>query len=258
MVTAAFCAIVSVAGCSDEGAIGGAEDQSSMGGSDTMSPTAMGGSAAAGSGSAAVSCTSVRREILQPVDEVSPAGVSVIDTDGSTVTLYIDGAAGGFTQAGANPYVYVNLAESGKEELTDLSADDSTAWDIAVKRQVIRTNSADSGPGNGGAVYLAGTAFEDVTRATAEATELLTDDFINDGDCSAVASGDVGELLTPFSPWFIYEDATMTLTPNDGVFLLRSGDGQRYYKLEILNYYSQPDGSDGPVSARYALRFEEL
>lgn len=50
----------------------------------------------------------------------------------------------------------------------------------------------------------------------------------------------------------------MTVSPKDGVYVVRGADGANLYKIEIVDYYANPDGTPGAVSGRYVLRVAPL
>jgi hypothetical protein len=139
-----------------------------------------------------------------------------------------------------------------------LDAETSTGWDLAFKRFTIRTNSGDSGPGEGGAAPFEASfdrmTYDDVSRAALDG-----DYFIDEETCETIA-GDpsIGGIATPFSSWYAYEEGTMVVTPVPYVYVVRSADGERLYKVELLDYYATPDGERGPVSARFLLRYAPL
>jgi hypothetical protein len=138
--------------------------------------------------------------------------------------------------------------------LTDLDALKSTAWDLALKRFVVRTNGGDSGPGQGGALRVA-LAWDSVDGSTQGNRVLPTESWF-DADCN-LTTGDQGELITTFTGWSEYDLATHTLAPADAVFLTGGGDGARY-KVAVLDYYSNPDGTHGRLDGHYKLRVAAL
>src|SRR5688572_22837513 len=98
-------------------------------------------------------CSGALRQALGLVDEVSSATVAPLET-GAELVLFVDASAGGLGGQDDFPWVYVSLATGTAVALTDLEALKSSAWDLAFKRFVIRTNSGDSGPGKGGALRV--------------------------------------------------------------------------------------------------------
>jgi hypothetical protein len=229
---------------------GSGAGNSSAGGSASTAGSANDG----GEGTAAPSaCSAALRQTLGLVDEVSTATVTQLET-GADLVLFVDASAGGLGGQDDYPWVYLSLSRGEAVPLTDLEALQSKAWDLALKRFVIRTNSGDSGPGMGGALRVA-LPWESVDSSTQGGRMLLTESWF-DADCNLTLD-DQGELITTFSGWSEYDAATHVLTPVDAVYLTAGGDGARY-KVAILDYSSNPDGSHGRTSGRYKLRVAAL
>lgn len=227
------------AGCGD----GGGEGESGGGG---------------GAGGAPVnSCPAERAEVLGPVDAASTGEVTVLSDEGGVKTLYIDASAGGPMEQENNPWIYVNFASASRVDVTDPGADASTAWDLALKRPVLRTNSGDGGPGEGGLAFLKEEAFDAVTDEEAKSSSLAIERWF---DAMCVAKKDPGGYLaTTFDGWYDYGgQTTHAVTPHPGVFILRSGDGGALYKLEILTYYANPDGTEGMAGGRFLIRYKAI
>ncbi len=214
-----------------------------------------GNSGAAGASQFTSMCTAARATALGANDNVSSGAVSVVSSSAGVTTLYVDATAGGMTDAASNPWTFVSLASSAQVEVTDLSSVQSTAWDLALKRSQIYTNSGDGGPGNGGAVLL-DKEFDAVTRAdTADA--LFTPETFFDGECNPNVQMLTGALYTSFVDWYAYDENTHVLTPAGGTYLVRGGTG-KLYKLAFESYYATPNGGMGNVSADYLLKYEAL
>lgn len=226
----------------------------SAGGSAGQSTGGSAGAATGGSGSG-TSCTSATETLLGTIDEVSDGVVELIDEQGGDKTLYIDASAGGFAQAAQNPYIYLDLA-GAKVSVTDPASLTANSWDLALKRDVIRTNSADSGPGSGGAARIMGKSFDSVTAADATAATFDTDDFMDD-ECNALTD-QTGKPLTAFTEWYDYDPSSMHLTPKSIVFVVKAANGTSLYKLQISNYYAAADGGTGAASAFYSIQLAPL
>jgi len=214
-----------------------------------------------GGGAGTVGCQTVKNELLGPIDAVSLGEVEDISgASAPTVTLRVDASAGGHMAAAMNPYIYVKLEDGTRAELTDLAADSSVAWDLALKRDNLRMNGGDSGPGDGAVAVLDGVDFDAVTADAATGANFGVDDFVNDATCELMVDA-VGKPLTRFDGWYDYGGAAMTLTPAAKVFLIRNAEGTQLYKLQILGYYQElSDGAGGTVkkSAVYTLRYAAL
>jgi hypothetical protein len=234
-------------GSADPGAGGQAGDPSQAG--------------AAGAGGASASCASARTQLLGPVASVSTGNVEITSAvDAATVTLRVDASAGGFMAAATNPYIYLNLASKLRVELSDPEADGSLAWDLALKRDNLRSNGGDSGPGAAQVATLEGADFDATTAAAADSADFGVDRFIDSASCEPVTDG-VGKPLTRFDGWYDYDGAAMTLSPANRVYLVRAATGTTLYKLQITGYYVDlPDGLGGTLkkSAVYSLRYAAL
>jgi hypothetical protein len=213
-----------------------------------------GGSGQAGAGGGEPKCTEALASMLGPVDKVSSGDVLVVKEEGGAKTLYVDASAGGQQAAPENPRVYVDLAAGKRVEVSDPQASKSDAWDLALKRAVVFTNSGDAGPGGGGAVFLAGKTFDQVTSADAD--DVTTEVFVSE-DC--IPNLDQTQTVqTTFSGWYSYNETTHQLAPQPGVFVVRGAKGA-LYKVEIVGYYGKPDGAtDGMAGGRYVLRVAGL
>ncbi|MGZ3422586.1 MAG: HmuY family protein, partial [Polyangiales bacterium] len=122
-------------------------------------------------------CSSARETALKPIDSVSTGTVTAL----AGGVYVVDASAGGFDAAASNPWIYVSLSSGMRVDLTDKQAFTSADWDLGLKRAVLRTNDGDSGPGGGGAQFVAGKSFDSVTMA--DATKLVTESWF-DADCN--------------------------------------------------------------------------
>lgn len=199
------------------------------------------------------SCSGALRQALGLVDEVSSATVVTISS-GAELVLFVDASAGGLGGQDDFPWVYISLATGEAVALSDLEALESNAWDLAFKRFVVRTNSGDSGPGQGGALRV-GLPWDSIDGNTQGDRMLSTESWF-DQDCN-LTTDDQGELVTTFTGWSEYDQATHVLAPADVVYLVQGAGGARY-KLAILDYYANPDGSSGRTAGRYKLRVAAL
>lgn len=243
--------VTSNGGQGGSGASGGAGGNATGGAATGGSGgTATGGAGGTGGGEAL--CTDERAAALGPIDEVSEGEVTVLDQAAGEV--FIDASAGGVMAQKDNPWVYVSLSTMSRVDVTDVSADASDAWDLAIKRPVLRVNGGDGGlAGKGGALHL-DKEFEAVTAADAQGVIYLEEGWF-DGACT-LATDEAGAIKTTFAGWYLYEN--MTLTPAPGTWLVRGADGASIFKLQIVSYYSNPDGSPGMAGGRYLVRVAPL
>lgn len=238
-------------GGSDPGALGGAAGQ---GGAD-----AQGGEGGSG-GEDAVSCESARATLLGPIASVSTGLVTISSEEDGVISVVVDGSAGGIAAAATNPYIYVSLASKARVEVSDVQADASTAWDIAFKRDNIRSNNGDSGPGQAQIAALDAADFDTVTGDAATTATFERDQFIDPATCEAILDA-TNKPLTSFDGWYDYDPVTNGLAPADKVYLVRSGDGTALYKLKLTAYYAEvSDGAGGTVrkSAVYSFKYKAL
>jgi hypothetical protein len=229
-------------------------------GSDPLDDSADNGGSGSGgtSGTPAVymgMCSAALRQTLGLVDTRSTADVQVLQSNGSDLTIYVDASVGGLDMQDSNPWVYVALAMGTRVELSDLEALESADWDIAFKRSVLRNNSGDSGPGQGGALRIA-LPWDSVSLATLGDRTLPSESWF-DADCNLTMDAS-GAPVTSFSGWSEYNQATHVLTPAPDVTYLVKGGSGLLYKVAVLDYYSTPSGTTGTVAGRYLIRAAPL
>jgi hypothetical protein len=222
-------------------------------GSDSASnsPGASGGTGEAGAQAAGPSsaCSAAREQLLGAIDSVSTGDVSVVTTAADVSTLYVGATAGGTAAAAMNPWVFVALDPAAKVEVTDISATSSSAWDLALKRPLLYTNSGDGGPGQGGAVLI-DKDFEDVTADDATGATFVSEKFF-DADCSPIVDV-TGAVATSFSNWYDYDAEAHTLSPHAGTWLVHGATGT-LFKLRVNTYYGTPEGGTGMAGGGYLI-----
>ena len=167
----------------------------------------------------------------RPIALVSSGAVTVTTTTGITSGT-IDATAGGIANAPDRPYVYLDLATGTRVDLTDIEARTSNAWDIALKRASLRTNSGDSGPGGRTLAVVDAATLADVTSAPT--TGFGTDDFATD-DCEPQTLPG-GEPLSAFGEWYAYDVNTHAVMPKAEVYVIDRGNGTKY-ALRLVTYY---------------------
>jgi len=221
---------------------------------DSATPTNDGGVDAA-----PAECSAARETLMKPVDKVSTGEITVLETNGTTVTLLIDGTAGGGGPTAAmNPRIYINLETRQRVDVTDKTAATSNAWDLAIKRPVLFTNSGDGGGGQGGAVLIT-KAFDAVTVADAAGKTFAPESFL-DLNCNPKVD-QTNAIRTSFDGWYDYDLATNVVTPRvNTTWIVRGANGTKLFKLALLNFYSLGDGGVGGSanSARYTVKLAPL
>lgn len=234
----------------------------SDGGAGGGTPTTDVGSGGGGSGEggageggeAPVVCTQAREDALGVIDTVSEGEVLVLEEGEDGATLYIDASAGGLANQGSNPWIYIDLDARARVDVSDIDADTDPSWDLALKRPILRVNGDDGGPaGSGESAFLAAD-FDAVTAADVDGADFNEEHWF-DQDCNLITDP-TGAISTSFDGWYLYED--MVLSPAPGTWLVRGGGGDEIFKLAILDYYANPDGSHGQTGGRYGLRVARL
>jgi hypothetical protein len=113
-----------------------------------------------------------------------------------------------------------------------------TAWDLAVARTLVVTNSGTSGPGGGGAADPGAAALGDVVTAAGAAYAV---------DAMLPVPGPPGSGEYSGSPtlaaWYDYDPATHAVTPKAKAFLVRTADGG-HAKLQVTSYADGTLGID--------------
>lgn len=130
-------------------------------------------------------------------------------------------------------------------------------WDIAFKRFMIKLNGGASGNAGMSVVALVGDDFSARMQAPSPFAPILVD-AADAGDandaCRPTTSGVLFALLNstviPNACWFSYSIGI--LTPRDITYVLKTQE-PKYYKLKILNYYSESG-----TSGRFRFQWSEV
>jgi len=166
----------------------------------------------------------------RPVASIATTLVNLTTTAGVT-TGSVDATAGGLSAAADNPYIYVDLLAMKKVDVSDLTARESVAWDVAFKRSSLRTNGGDSG---GGGRKLAIVEGATSLAVTAPETGYTEDDFTSDDCMFAGIPG--GEPMTAFGEWYAYDSVTHAVTPKPDVYVVERTDKSRT-AFRVTSYY---------------------
>lgn len=175
------------------------------------------------------------------LDLVSAETLTSTETDG-VFEARIHAVAGGMGGSMTNPFIYLNLETGEQVEITDLESLDSTEWDLAFKRVVIRTNSGDSGPADARLAKKSGTSLEAELTAPAD-TDPHHQDRTFDDQC-VLQTDPINNPYTAFNylnplsesgSWYGYSSGgAMGVTPIAGdVYFLRRDDRSVTYAIEI-------------------------
>ncbi|MCU0657554.1 MAG: HmuY family protein [Polyangiaceae bacterium] len=247
------------AGAGGEAGVGGSAGAAGSGTSGQGGAGASGGAGSSGSSGQAGSgsgeqCTEALKTVLGPVDKVSAGEVTVVKEENGAKLLFVDASAGGQQAAPENPRVYIELSGGKRVDLSDPQASGSDGWDLALKRAVLFTNGGQGGPGEGGAVFVEGKSFEEVSGA--DAKDLKTEAFVSE-DCIPNLDP-MNSVVTSFGEWYDYNPQTHQLSPKAGVYVVRGAKGA-LFKVEITGYYGKPDGTNTAMGGgRYLLRVAGL
>jgi hypothetical protein len=217
-------------------------------------PDATGTTGGTDAGALTAQCTSAAEQLLKPVDSVSTGAVTVLEDAAGAKTLFVDASAGGTQGAATNPRIYLNLETAVRVDVTDKTAFASTAWDVAIKRPILFTNSGDGGSGRGGSKMVE-KEFDAVTTADAAAETFAQESFF-DANCTAKVD-QTGAVKTSFDGWYNYDQATNGVSPKAATWIIRGGTG-KLYKLRVLSYYANPDGTTGQAGGRYTIKVAAL
>jgi hypothetical protein len=186
---------------------------------------------------------------FQPVASVSTAAVdNQVESAAQNIHLTtVDASAGGAANQASEPAVYLRLECGGPVvvNIDDVSGFESTAWDLALKRYVIRTNGGDSGPGG---ATVGRVASEELTADPDPPVDFRADDWTA-ADCTLVQDQIAGPR-TRFSTWYSVEGGR--LEPRSFVFALRL-PGDRRAQVDIQTYYGDPE--QPAKSGVYVLRW---
>lgn len=135
---------------------------------------------------------------------------------------------------------------------TKSQSNEDTIWDIGFDRFKVMTNSGKTNAlGNGGACDAATTNFSSVSSVPQSCSFLVDESNVSVNVGSNITGSQGGIYGLPYtgSPvlrdWYNYSIGE--LTPSNKVYIVRSGDGFNYYKIQIRGYYSSA-GTSGYIT----------
>lgn len=180
-------------------------------------------------------CTDEQIATLQLSDEASGGDITEEGTEPGVFITHIDATAGGFN--GTLGYTYARFTDNGLEAiaLSDEDALDSTEWDIAARRFVLRLNSGVSGP----SCVLGGrtapsTTFDTLTAVPENITLRAEQYFTADGCEYVPDTSGIGGPQTVLSSYWSYGGC---VAMTDYVYVVQLASG-RHVKLQVLSYYT--------------------
>jgi hypothetical protein len=188
-----------------------------------------------------------------PVPAVSTGAVTnVPESRPEVFVTTVDASAGGAAGQAEQPFVYLDLEAAdgaARLELDDVGALESTEWDIALKRFVIRANSGDSGPAD---AEVATVMAQDLTFDDDVPSDRFADEDWSSDGCTLVKDS-TGGPRTRFSNWYRVQGGRFENQPV--VHLVRLSGG-RYAEIDVNNYYG--DAADPNRSGVYVLRWRRF
>lgn len=186
---------------------------------------------------------------VRAIDTVSMGAVTITEDPGmaGVYTAEVDATAGGSSNYGKNPFVYLDLIGRKKVEIDDVAARRSRDWDIAFKRWQIKLNSGDSGPGGVTVSRIENKTLPDVKTAP---TGTYSEDIYFNDKCE-IQLDPINGLGTVVSDWYGYEAGTNRLLPKTEVWVLKRRDGKGHIKLQLLQYYKGMAGGNFTLTWSY-------
>lgn len=191
----------------------------------------------------------------------------------------------GYTTGVTNDWMYFNMTtgeiyneSAPNQEIREGEQLSRTDWDFAFCGRHIRTNSGTSGCGKGGAIDMGYGKYKNITLVSQLPSDV---EWITDNDSTVYTTVSQNEWYSYLSkngldsdenPWFdpnsgpqqthtsanpLLDDAIavagppITYTPSYHTYVIRSADGNNYYKLLIVswyNTYTEIDDTGGQMS----------
>lgn len=196
----------------------------------------------------------------------------------------------GYNTGVTNDWLYINLRtgqmmnrDKVNEDITEGEQRDRLDWDIAFCGYRMRTNSGTSGSGKGGAADLGQGRYDhwiskaqlpsdlewvvddhtvSVTMSRNDWNKYLLENKLdfdlypwfdpNSGPASTLTDANplLSQAITFLAPPPVY-------TPTFHTFVVRTADGQHYYKLQIISWY-KPDTEIGDTGGQISYYCDEL
>ena len=137
-----------------------------------------------------------------------------------------------------DPWKYFSFAKGDFVELTEEEAATSLDWDIAFQRYYIRTNSGTSGKGQGGALDMNKTSFDDVPSVpkSGYTIDKLVSMMTTMGSFENKSGSPAFQCKEqPTWAWF-NAPAEMKWYYNNNVFAIQTADGEHWAKIIMKTY----------------------
>jgi len=164
-------------------------------------------------------------------------GLMSDQAEGAGFISAIDATAGGAFTTDPDSYVYGRFTETGlvKVDLSDEDSLESSDWDIAFRRYVVRINSGHSGPSCVTAARVPGEGdYDGLTTAPANLVFHKDEYFTESCELIPDGSGLENSPATALSAYWTYPGCVQ-MTGN--VFVIQLADG-RLVKFLVQSYYS--------------------
>ncbi|MEE2904531.1 MAG: HmuY family protein [Myxococcota bacterium] len=165
-----------------------------------------------------------------------------MNTDLGGPEITITEKAGDVTEAqinasGNDAWVYLDL--ESKKQVTTMTPDSDSGWDLAFKRVKVKTNSGISGTGDVKVARLSETDFGTLTDAP-------TSGYVQDSEDSDDADTDPDYAFYTPSTWYDYSGPPdHTITPGAYTYIVKTVEGN-FYKLRFTDYYDAAGTSGYP------------
>lgn len=172
-------------------------------------------------------------EFEEPSDDIPYEVARGVD---GVFTASLDASLGGPAKAAESAYIYLELEDGELLSLGDREArEESVDWDIAIKRSVIRVNSADSGPGEIVVIEQTDADFMQAQPPADDDSGWLEDDIVSETCEVNVHALDF--LKTAFGQWYDYDfDTHEVSVREDVVHFVRDRASGEQYAFQILTY----------------------
>lgn len=187
-------------------------------------------------GPTAVECADQAIQELDLKMNVSTGNIVTV-ADGTGFKSTIGAAAGGLTPTESYVYARFGETELTKVQLSDVQALDSTNWDIAFRRFVIRMNSGDSGPSCVVAQAMPpGTTYESTTSVPANYLP-KSDDFLPKAPaCLPLIPDGSGLGTSPNTTFAGFYQYAGCVKMTGLVYVLTTSRG-RHVRMQVTSYY---------------------
>lgn len=197
-----------------------------------------------------------KSEPLNPGEKIAQESLLFLTTGSRTGRNNIDDSPRIMSTIEESPGVFVTQVRSTSYELwTDLNLStqqlrsQNGPFDIGFQRYKVRSNSGITNPSGLGGVCRSNTTAFPATAVSASSIGCTNFEIDVAGQAEVVGGGGASfngsVVMTDISNgWFTYN--LPSLNPNLRVFVLRSGQGNQFYAIQVIDYYSNAGTSGYP------------